>query len=121
MVGGRDFIDSQYNRATNTRRPAGTAFVPFVYAAAFTQDFFPGTLVEDSYVSNRLVMIGAPDGVLGEWGTEELNTELQPHRHQQRASPRPRPQLRHREPCHPTRRVPQPRQHPSAAILSRKS
>lgn len=75
MVGGRDFIDSQYNRATNTRRPAGTAFVPFVYAAAFTQDFFPGTLVEDSYVSNRLVMIGAPDGVLGEWGTEELNPQ----------------------------------------------
>jgi len=76
MVGGRDFIDSQYNRAMNTRRPAGTAFVPFVYASAFSSnDFFPGTLVEDSYVSNRLVMIGAPDGVLGEWGTEELNPQ----------------------------------------------
>ncbi len=72
MVGGRDFIDSQFNRALNTRRPAGTAFVPFVYAAAFSHgDLFPGTLVEDSYVSNRLVMIGALDGVLGEWGAED--------------------------------------------------
>jgi membrane peptidoglycan carboxypeptidase len=76
MVGGRDFIDSQYNRAMNTRRPAGTAFVPFVFASAFSRnEFFPGTLVEDSYVSNRLVMIGAADGVLGEWGTEELNPQ----------------------------------------------
>jgi membrane peptidoglycan carboxypeptidase len=76
MVGGRDFIDSQYNRAMNTRRPAGTAFVPFVFASAFSRnEFFPGSLVEDSYVSNRLVMIGAADGVLGEWGTEELNPQ----------------------------------------------
>lgn len=72
LVGGRDFIDSQFNRALNTRRPAGTAFVPFVYAAAFSHDdLFPGTLVEDTYVSNRLVMIGALDGVLGEWGAED--------------------------------------------------
>ncbi len=72
LVGGRDFIDSQFNRALNTRRPAGTAFIPFVYAAAFSHgDLFPGTLVEDTYVSNRLVMIGALDGVLGEWGTED--------------------------------------------------
>ncbi len=71
MVGGRDFLDSQYNRALGTRRPGGTAFVPFLYAAAFsTPDIFPGTLVEDTYVSNRLVMIGALDGVLGEWGAE---------------------------------------------------
>ncbi len=74
MVGGRDFIHSQFNRALNTRRPGGTAFVPFVYAAAFSHgDLFPGTLVEDTYVSNRLVMIGALDGVLGEWGTEVAN------------------------------------------------
>lgn len=72
MVGGRDFIHSQFNRALNTRRPAGTAFTPFVYAAAFSHgDLFPGTLVEDTYVSNRLVMIGALDGVLGEWGAED--------------------------------------------------
>jgi membrane peptidoglycan carboxypeptidase len=72
MVGGRDFIDSQYNRALNTRRPAGTAFVPFVYAAAFSHgDLCPPTLVEDSYVSNRLVMVGGDDGLLGEWGAEE--------------------------------------------------
>ena len=72
MVGGRDFMHSQFNRALNTRRPGGTAFVPFVYAAAFSHgDLFPGTLVEDTYVSNRLVMIGALDGVLGEWGAED--------------------------------------------------
>jgi membrane carboxypeptidase/penicillin-binding protein len=71
MVGGRDFIDSQFNRALHSRRPAGTAFIPFVYAAAFsTPDLFPGTQVEDAPIDNRRVMIGATTGILGEWGTE---------------------------------------------------
>ena len=35
MVGGRDFSHSSYNRAFQSERPLGTAFKPFVFAAAF--------------------------------------------------------------------------------------
>jgi penicillin-binding protein 1A len=34
MVGGRDFYASRFNRATRARRQMGSAFKPFVYAAA---------------------------------------------------------------------------------------
>jgi membrane carboxypeptidase/penicillin-binding protein len=34
MVGGRDYVESQFNRATQARRQPGSAFKPFVYAAA---------------------------------------------------------------------------------------
>lgn len=36
-VGGRDFRDSQFDRAARGRRQAGSAFKPFVYAAALAQ------------------------------------------------------------------------------------
>ncbi|HEV2095788.1 MAG TPA: transglycosylase domain-containing protein [Chthoniobacterales bacterium] len=70
LVGGRDFEHNQYDRALQARRPAGTAILPFVYAAAFEKGFFPGTLVEDSALDNRAVMIGGTTGILGEWGPE---------------------------------------------------
>lgn len=34
MVGGRDYVESQFNRATQAVRQPGSAFKPFVYAAA---------------------------------------------------------------------------------------
>ncbi|MBI4010977.1 MAG: PBP1A family penicillin-binding protein [Candidatus Rokubacteria bacterium] len=34
MVGGRDYVASQFNRATHARRQPGSAFKPFVYLAA---------------------------------------------------------------------------------------
>ncbi len=71
MVGGRDFIDSQYNRATDGVRPVGTAFTPFVYAAAFSKPgYFPMTPLADEPLDNRRVMIGGLTGILGEWGME---------------------------------------------------
>ena len=74
MVGGRDFGDSQFNRATGTKAPTGTAFTPFVYAAGFSKPgIFPGTPLEDKPLDNRRVMIGAFTGILGEWGTEQEN------------------------------------------------
>ena len=42
---------------------------PFVYAAAFENGLFPGSIVEDSALDNRTVMIGGTTGILGEWGT----------------------------------------------------
>ena len=34
LVGGRDYAESQFDRCTQARRPAGSSFKPFVYAAA---------------------------------------------------------------------------------------
>ncbi|MDQ6623747.1 MAG: PBP1A family penicillin-binding protein [Verrucomicrobiota bacterium] len=70
LVGGRDFEHNQYDRALQARRPAGTAFTPFVFAAAFEKGLYPGTVVEDSALDNRAVMIGGTTGILGEWGPE---------------------------------------------------
>jgi len=38
LVGGRDYAESQLDRCTQSRRPAGSAFKPFVYAAALESD-----------------------------------------------------------------------------------
>ena len=74
MVGGRDFGDSQFNRATDGLRPAGTAFTPLVYAAAFSSPgLYPGIKVDDAPLDNRRVMIGGLTGILGEWGAEVDN------------------------------------------------
>ena len=70
LVGGRDFEHNQYDRALQARRPAGTAMTPFVFATAFDKGMFPGSVVEDSALDNRAVMIGGTTGILGEWGPE---------------------------------------------------
>ncbi len=72
MVGGREFKESQYNRVVLTKRPAGTVFTPFVYAAAFEGRSFPGSRVQDDPMDNTRVMVGATTGMLGEWGMETL-------------------------------------------------
>ncbi|HEY5752724.1 MAG TPA: transglycosylase domain-containing protein [Chthoniobacterales bacterium] len=75
LVGGRDFADSPYDRAMYSMRPPGTAFTPFVFGAGFQNGIFPGTLVDDSALDNRQVMIGGYTGILGEWGAEsDTNT-----------------------------------------------
>lgn len=38
LVGGRDYGQSQFDRCTQARRPAGSSFKPFVYAAALEAD-----------------------------------------------------------------------------------
>lgn len=47
MIGGRDFIESNYNRATQARRQPGSAFKPFVYAAALENGYSPASLIND--------------------------------------------------------------------------
>ena len=41
LVGGRDFRQSQFNRATRSRRQPGSAFKPFLFAAALEQGYSP--------------------------------------------------------------------------------
>jgi penicillin-binding protein 1A len=47
LVGGRDYRQSQFNRATQALRQPGSAFKPFVYAAALEQGRSPLYLVSD--------------------------------------------------------------------------
>ena len=48
MVGGFSFKLSEFNRATQAKRQPGSAFKPFVYAAALENGFTPTTLVLDA-------------------------------------------------------------------------
>ena len=45
LVGGRDFTRSEFDRATRSRRQPGSAFKPFVYAAALERGYSPVTLL----------------------------------------------------------------------------
>ena len=53
MVGGTDFEKSQFNRATQARRQAGSAFKPFVYAAALENGMTPATMIVDEPIHFR--------------------------------------------------------------------
>jgi penicillin-binding protein 1A len=57
MVGGRDFTESQFNRAIQSRRQPGSSFKPIIYAAALDRKFndprkvyTPATVIIDSAV-----------------------------------------------------------------------
>jgi penicillin-binding protein 1A len=60
LVGGVDFRRSQWNRAVQARRQPGSAFKPFVYAAAIDRGYTPVTIVQDAPIS-------LPDGRRGAW------------------------------------------------------
>jgi len=52
MVGGFDFQRSKFNRATQAWRQVGSAFKPFVYAAAIEKNgYTPATIIVDAPVS----------------------------------------------------------------------
>ena len=48
MVGGRDFGESQFNRAVQSQRQPGSAFKPFVFAAAMENGYTPGSIMIDA-------------------------------------------------------------------------
>jgi len=47
MVGGRDYAESKFNRATQAYRQPGSTFKPFIYAAAMDSGFTPSTVLVD--------------------------------------------------------------------------
>lgn len=69
-VGGRDYAQVPYDFIELGKRPLGTAFHPFIYAAGLEQGLTPATVVEDEPMDNRSVMVGGREGILGEWGME---------------------------------------------------
>lgn len=50
MVGGRDFRSSEFNRAMQSKRLAGSAFKPFIYTAAFDKGKTPADVIVDEPV-----------------------------------------------------------------------
>src|SRR5690606_16472254 len=48
MVGGFSFSESEFNRATQAMRQPGSAFKPFVYAAALDNGYTPASVVLDA-------------------------------------------------------------------------
>ena len=50
MVGGRDYEESQFNRAVQAKRQPGSAFKPLVYAAAMDNGYTPADILWDEPV-----------------------------------------------------------------------
>jgi penicillin-binding protein 1A len=50
MVGGRDYGESQFNRAVDALRQPGSSFKPYVYATALANGFKPSSVLVDSPV-----------------------------------------------------------------------
>jgi penicillin-binding protein 1A len=51
MVGGRDFAESKYNRATQAQRQVGSSFKPFVFTAAVERGAEPQDTILDAPVT----------------------------------------------------------------------
>jgi len=51
MVGGRDYGESQFNRATSALRQPGSSFKPYVYATALTNGYTPQSIVPDAPIT----------------------------------------------------------------------
>ncbi len=51
LIGGRDWNHSNFNRAVQAQRQAGSAFKPFVYTAAIDNGFHPTDIIVDEPVS----------------------------------------------------------------------
>ena len=63
IVGGRSFTESHFNRAVQAKRQPGSAFKPFVYAAALENGYTPASLID---------RLDEPFATLqGEWSPEE--------------------------------------------------
>lgn len=69
MVGGYSYGLSSFNRATQAERQPGSAFKPFVYAAALEGDYTPASIVLDAPIS----FAGGAGG--GRWTPENYSRQ----------------------------------------------
>lgn len=54
LVGGFDYYQSKFNRATQAARQPGSTFKPFIYSAAIAKGFSDSSIVNDSPISFRV-------------------------------------------------------------------
>lgn len=74
LVGGYDYGDSQFDRATEAKRQPGSTFKPFVYLAALERGMAPDTVLNDAPVRYGK---WAPDNYNGKYyGPVSLTTGL---------------------------------------------
>jgi penicillin-binding protein 1A len=53
LVGGRDYVESQFDRATAAKRQPGSSFKPFVYLTALEHGLTPDTIRNDAPINLR--------------------------------------------------------------------
>lgn len=46
-AGGKDYTKSQYDRVSQSARPSGSAFKPFIYTAAIEKGYSPNDMIDD--------------------------------------------------------------------------
>jgi 1A family penicillin-binding protein len=69
LVGGRRSVNGGFNRALGARRQPGSAFKPFVFAAALSAGYSPATILDDSPVEIQDAgRIWRPENFGGEYG-----------------------------------------------------
>jgi penicillin-binding protein 1A len=71
VVGGRDAMESRFNRAKDARRQIGSVFKPFVYLAAFDKGMQPDTPISDGPLEPGEITSGSgwhPDNSDGKFG-----------------------------------------------------
>jgi penicillin-binding protein 1A len=69
IVGGYDFTRSEFNRAIFARRQAGSAFKPFIFAAAMEHGFTPASIIIDEPLLY-------PDEEFGDWVPENYDEKF---------------------------------------------
>ena len=70
LVGGRDFDDSKFNRATQALRQPGSTFKPVVYSAAIQNGRPPSYIVDDSPLS-------VPQSGGGDWTPQNYDGKFE--------------------------------------------
>ncbi|OQX27831.1 MAG: penicillin-binding protein [Desulfobacteraceae bacterium IS3] len=68
MIGGRDFRETQFNRAIQAKRQPGSAFKPIVYGAAIDKGYTPASVIID----NAIVY----DGGLEKWKPQNYDRKF---------------------------------------------
>ena len=58
LIGGRDYVHSQYDRAVRARRQPASLFKPFVFAAALAEGYPPSMQLDDRPLHMRLAAGG---------------------------------------------------------------
>jgi penicillin-binding protein 1B len=72
LVGGRDYAKSQFDRCTQARRPAGSVFKPFVYAAALEPAAGGPVLTLAAWVDDDPLELATP---AGPWRPKNFDNE----------------------------------------------